>query len=110
MERKELVFASLRLRVFALLGILKEPLSPGTWSTCRMHVAITGASSGIGEALVREYVRAGASVTLVARRKEKLDEIAREVGGKTHVAAADLSKPEQALAWLEPSQQALGPI
>ncbi|MBI3723757.1 SDR family NAD(P)-dependent oxidoreductase [bacterium] len=75
-----------------------------------MHVAITGASSGIGEALVREYVRAGAAVTLVARRKEKLDEIAKAAGGKTHVVGADLSKPEQMTAWLEPSQKALGPI
>src|SRR5204863_4299121 len=33
-----------------------------------MHVAVTGASSGIGEAIAREYLARGASVTLVARR------------------------------------------
>ena len=43
------------------------------------HVAITGASSGIGEALAREYLRAGAHVTLVARRRDHLERIAREV-------------------------------
>ena len=40
-----------------------------------MHVVITGASSGIGEALAREYLRRGASLTLVARRKSKLEEL-----------------------------------
>jgi NADP-dependent 3-hydroxy acid dehydrogenase YdfG len=46
-----------------------------------MHVAITGASSGIGEALAREYLARGASVTLVARREERLREIARTAAG-----------------------------
>jgi short-subunit dehydrogenase len=41
-----------------------------------VHVVITGASSGIGEALAREYLKRGASLTLVARRKGKLDELA----------------------------------
>jgi short-subunit dehydrogenase len=40
-----------------------------------VHVAITGASSGIGEALAREYLRRGASLTLVARRRSKLEAI-----------------------------------
>jgi len=34
-----------------------------------LHVAVTGASSGLGEAIAREFGRAGASVTLVARRR-----------------------------------------
>jgi short-subunit dehydrogenase len=75
-----------------------------------MHVAITGASAGIGEALVRAWVAKGASVTLVARRKEKLDQIAREVGGKTFVHAADLAIPERATEWIAPAEAALGPI
>ena len=75
-----------------------------------MHVAITGASAGIGEALVRAWAARGASVTLVARRQDRLDQIAREVGGKTSVHAADLSVPERATAWIEPAEAALGPI
>jgi short-subunit dehydrogenase len=75
-----------------------------------MHVVVTGASSGIGEALVREYVAAGAAVTLVARRKERLVQIAAETGGKTFVVGADLADPERACEWLEPAQAALGPI
>ena len=75
-----------------------------------MHVAITGASAGIGEALVRAWAARGASVTLVARRKDRLEQIAREVSGKTFVYAADLSLPEGATAFLAPAQEALGPI
>jgi short-subunit dehydrogenase len=75
-----------------------------------MHVAITGASAGIGEALVRAWAARGTSVTLVARRKERLEQIAGEVGGKTFVRAADLADPERATDWIAPAEAALGPI
>jgi short-subunit dehydrogenase len=75
-----------------------------------MHVAITGASAGIGEALVRAWAARGASVTLVARRKEKLDRIAAEVGGTTFVQAVDLSLPDRATDWIAVAEAALGPI
>jgi short-subunit dehydrogenase len=42
---------------------------------------ITGASSGIGAALAREYARRGFSVALLARRGDRLDELAVEVEG-----------------------------
>ncbi len=74
------------------------------------HVAITGASSGIGEALAREYLNHGAAVTLVARRKEELDRIARSAPGKSYVHAADLSDLAHCTDWLEPAQAALGPV
>ena len=75
-----------------------------------MHVAITGASAGIGEALARAWAARGAAVTLVARRKERLDQIAAEVGGKTFVQAADLSLVDHATDWIAPAEAALGPI
>jgi short-subunit dehydrogenase len=74
------------------------------------HVAITGASSGIGEALVREFVGAGHAVSMVARRRELLEALQRVVSGRTHVVAADLSDPAQALAWLAAAEAELGPI
>jgi short-subunit dehydrogenase len=59
-----------------------------------MRVFITGASSGIGAALAREYGRADAHLALVARRGELLDQLASELrarGAKAYVYAADVS-------------------
>ena len=42
---------------------------------------VTGASSGLGEAVTRVLASAGASVALVARRRERLESIAADVGG-----------------------------
>ncbi len=47
-------------------------------------VLITGASSGIGEALAREYAQRGAKVALVARRTERIAALCRELNASTH--------------------------
>ncbi len=49
---------------------------------------VTGASSGIGEALARALARQGAKVALVARRGERLESIARELTQSGHAAQA----------------------
>ena len=57
-------------------------------------ILITGASSGIGRATALELGKAGGEVVLVARTREKLEEVAREVerlGGKAHVEPCDLT-------------------
>lgn len=65
-----------------------------------MLALVTGASSGIGEALAREHAANGGNLILVARREEKLnamkDEFATKFGIETHVIARDLSRPEAA--------------
>jgi len=75
-----------------------------------MHVAITGASSGIGRGLAVEYGRAGAKLTLVARRRELLEELAREIGREVHIVAQDLSDPDRAAEWLPAAEAANGPV
>lgn len=57
-------------------------------------VVITGATSGIGKALVFEYARNGAKCVIGARNHEKLIEIAEEIklgGGKIAFAHTDVS-------------------
>jgi short-subunit dehydrogenase len=58
-------------------------------------VFITGASSGIGAALAREFARRGADVALTARRVERLDALAEEIrhsGRRALVAGGDVTK------------------
>jgi NAD(P)-dependent dehydrogenase (short-subunit alcohol dehydrogenase family) len=57
-------------------------------------VLITGASSGIGRAAALKIAAAGGIPILVARTKEKLDEVKADIeaaGGTAHVAPCDLS-------------------
>ena len=60
-------------------------------------VMITGASSGIGKAAAIKAAEAGATVLLVARTPEKLEETKDEIeeaGGEAHIHRADLSDTE----------------
>jgi NADP-dependent 3-hydroxy acid dehydrogenase YdfG len=75
-----------------------------------MHVFITGASSGIGEAFAREHHKRGASVSLVARRKQKLDALVSELGSRAIAIEADLTSPRAAEAAIAPAEAAFGPI
>ncbi len=66
-------------------------------SSHRQVVFITGASSGIGAALAREYAQKGAQVVLAARRIERLQEISKACkaeGGQTLVVSCDVTQTE----------------
>jgi short-subunit dehydrogenase len=60
---------------------------------------VTGASAGIGEAIARELAGRGHGVTLVARREERLRELAGELSDahdvRAEAVAADLADPRE---------------
>lgn len=64
---------------------------------------VTGCSSGIGAELVRELSRRGVSVVMVARRRERLEALAREIGARVElrIVAADLTAPGAVAGVLE---------
>lgn len=63
----------------------------------KLTALITGASAGLGSDYARLFASDGHDVVLVARRKEKLDELAAELskehGIEAHTIAADLADP-----------------
>jgi short-subunit dehydrogenase len=57
-------------------------------------IAVFGAGPGLGEAVARRYAREGYAVTLVARRSEPLERLAKDLtsaGATAHVITADLA-------------------
>ncbi len=71
------------------------------------RVLVTGGSSGIGLAIARAFVSAGASVGLVARSAERLERAAAEVGAASSVPA-DVGRREQAERAVTETADALG--
>jgi NADP-dependent 3-hydroxy acid dehydrogenase YdfG len=63
--------------------------------------AITGASSGIGEATAAALSRAGATVALAARRRDRLEALADRMEGPASVHEVDLSDEGAARSFVE---------
>lgn len=59
---------------------------------------VTGAGSGIGEAIAQQLAREGAEVALVGRDEAKLRQTLARIEGKAHVYAADISSDHDVTA------------
>jgi clavulanate-9-aldehyde reductase len=74
-------------------------------------VAVTGASSGIGEATALACARAGAAVALGARRADRIQALAERIagdGGRAIAVPADVGDEDQAHAFVERAHSELG--
>src|SRR5215467_7381677 len=68
----------------------KAPVGSRARPVADRRVAITGGTSGMGLALVREFLAGGARVAFVARRREGVERVAREHQG-AHGIVGDVS-------------------
>ena len=55
-------------------------------------VVVTGASAGIGEAIAVELGHRGDSLVLAARTADALERVASQVGTRTHIVMADVTR------------------
>ena len=71
---------------------------------------VTGASSGIGRATARALAAEGVRLAITGRSRERLEEVAGEVGGGTLVLPADLTRPAEIEQVVARTRDAFGRI
>src|SRR6266566_8908413 len=74
-------------------------------------IAVTGASSGIGEATALACARAGAAVALAARRADRIEALAGRIasdGGRALAVQTDVGEEAQAQAFVQRAASELG--
>jgi NAD(P)-dependent dehydrogenase (short-subunit alcohol dehydrogenase family) len=59
-----------------------------------LRIAVTGGTSGLGLALVREWRARGAKVAFVARHRERVEEVARDIPGSVGIVGDVASKED----------------
>lgn len=73
-------------------------------------IVITGASSGIGEQTARKFSQNGYSTVLLARRKDKLEALQKELPSPSFVFPVDVRCKEGVKNIIEKIEKDLGPI
>jgi len=77
------------------------------------HAAVTGGGSGIGAAAARELARQGAKITLMGRRRDRLEAVASAIaaaGGKAAVEAVDVTDPDAVVSGFASAAERFGPV
>jgi NADP-dependent 3-hydroxy acid dehydrogenase YdfG len=72
------------------------------------RIAITGASSGIGEATAEKLAAEGAQVALGARRKDRIDAVAERIGDSAHAFEVDVTDEDAAIGFIDAAAEAMG--
>ena len=71
---------------------------------------VTGATGTIGATIARSLHGQGATVAISGRRREVLDQLAGELGGRVHVIAANLADPAETEALVPRAEEAMGQL
>ena len=75
------------------------------------HAVVTGAARGIGAAIARTLVQAGANVTLLGRREDALRALLEQLPAGPHgIAVADVSDESMVRSAFARAREALGPV
>jgi NAD(P)-dependent dehydrogenase (short-subunit alcohol dehydrogenase family) len=74
------------------------------------HIVVTGAGTGIGRAIAHRLGRDGASLTLLARDRARLQAVAETVAQPTHVAPCDIRDRRRVDRAIAEAAERLGPI
>jgi len=76
-----------------------------TYDFSKKYVLVTGSTLGIGRAIAELFIKAGATVAVHGRTKEKVEKVAQELNelkkGRAVVVVGDLSKPADVKAIIE---------
>lgn len=71
-------------------------------------IIITGATSGLGEALARQCISNGYRTGLTGRRTERLERLRDELGALAHIRTLDVTKPVEAWKAVESLAEEMG--
>jgi len=73
-------------------------------------VLVTGGGTGLGRTMALELARLGASVAVMGRRREPLEETVAEIGRDAVAVPGDVRDAEQVAAAFDAAEEALGPV
>lgn len=74
------------------------------------HALVTGGGSGIGAAIARQLLAAGAKVTVLGRRLDVVQALAAEQPERLHAVSADVSDAAQVAAAIASARDRFGPL